>query len=145
MDTSVNPGDDFFMYCNGTWWKNTTVPTNISAEYEKVGYTIDYANAFEKKAEALTLPSKTKFMADFDKMAQTTTQAMALYNKVLQESGLDAAITKEEAWKAAARLAKAGASMMINIFPFSKGGTIRLYTEKADVGFMDGIKTDDKE
>ena len=23
MDTSVNPGDDFFMYCNGTYWKNT--------------------------------------------------------------------------------------------------------------------------
>ena len=25
MDKSVNPGDNFFMYCNGTWWKNTTL------------------------------------------------------------------------------------------------------------------------
>ena len=24
MDKSVNPGDNFFMYCNGSWWKNTT-------------------------------------------------------------------------------------------------------------------------
>lgn len=24
-DTSVRPGDDFFMYCNGSYWKNTTV------------------------------------------------------------------------------------------------------------------------
>ena len=26
MDKSVNPGDNFFMYCNGSWWKNTTIP-----------------------------------------------------------------------------------------------------------------------
>ena len=25
MDKSVKPGDNFYMYCNGTWWKNTTV------------------------------------------------------------------------------------------------------------------------
>ena len=25
MDKSVKPGDNFFMYCNGTWWKNTSV------------------------------------------------------------------------------------------------------------------------
>ena len=26
MDKSVKPGDNFFMYCNGSWWKNTTIP-----------------------------------------------------------------------------------------------------------------------
>jgi putative endopeptidase len=26
MDTTVNPGDDFFMYVNGTWIKNTEIP-----------------------------------------------------------------------------------------------------------------------
>ena len=25
MDPSVRPGDDFFMYCNGGYWKSTTV------------------------------------------------------------------------------------------------------------------------
>ena len=25
MDKSVKPGDNFYMYCNGTWWKNTSV------------------------------------------------------------------------------------------------------------------------
>jgi hypothetical protein len=24
-DTSVRPGDDFFMYCNGGWWNSTVV------------------------------------------------------------------------------------------------------------------------
>src|SRR4051794_33896399 len=26
MDTSVKPGDDFFMYANGTWIKNNVIP-----------------------------------------------------------------------------------------------------------------------
>ena len=143
MDTSVNPGDDFFMYCNGTWWKNTTVPTDVSPEYERIGYTINLAQEFTKKAEALELPSKTKFLTDFDKMNQTSTQSQTLYDKVLQESGLEAATTKEEAWKAAARLAKAGADMMIEVCPFSKGGTIRLYVDYSDIVYMDGIITDD--
>ena len=25
MDTTVRPGDDFFMYCNGNYWKSTSV------------------------------------------------------------------------------------------------------------------------
>ena len=25
MDKTVKPGDNFFMYCNGTWWKNAAV------------------------------------------------------------------------------------------------------------------------
>ena len=26
MDTSVKVSDDFFMYCNGNWWKETNAP-----------------------------------------------------------------------------------------------------------------------
>jgi len=25
MDKSVYPGDNFYMYCIGTWWKNTPI------------------------------------------------------------------------------------------------------------------------
>ena len=28
MDKSVKPGDDFFMFVNGTWYKNTAVPAD---------------------------------------------------------------------------------------------------------------------
>jgi predicted metalloendopeptidase len=31
MDTSVQPGDDFFTYANGTWVKNTPIPEDRSA------------------------------------------------------------------------------------------------------------------
>ncbi len=30
MDLSVNPGDDFFSYVNGTWVKNTEIPADLS-------------------------------------------------------------------------------------------------------------------
>ncbi|KQB99352.1 M13 family metallopeptidase [Pedobacter sp. Hv1] len=30
MDTSVNPGDNFFMYANGKWMKNTVIPDDQS-------------------------------------------------------------------------------------------------------------------
>ena len=30
MDTSVHPGDNFFMYANGTWIKNSVIPDDQS-------------------------------------------------------------------------------------------------------------------
>ncbi|MEZ5423184.1 MAG: M13 family metallopeptidase [Pyrinomonadaceae bacterium] len=31
MDTSIAPGDDFFMYANGTWYKNADIPADRSS------------------------------------------------------------------------------------------------------------------
>ncbi len=138
MDTSVNPGDDFFMYCNGTYWKNTSVSASVLPQSEITGYTNDLVKAFDKKVEALAVPAKDKFLKDFDKRDQTAAQAQQLYDKVLNESGLEAATTKEEAWKAAARLAKSGSFMMIRLVPFSKGGTIRLYATGDNIEYMSG-------
>ena len=48
MDTTVRPGDDFDMYCNGTWWKSAGTGDNgVSSFFEtdllEVGqqYTVD--------------------------------------------------------------------------------------------------------
>ncbi|MBL0882423.1 MAG: M13 family peptidase, partial [Chitinophagaceae bacterium] len=30
MDTSIHPGDNFFMYANGTWIKNSVIPDDQS-------------------------------------------------------------------------------------------------------------------
>ena len=30
MDNSLNPSEDFFMFCNGTWVKNTVIPSTES-------------------------------------------------------------------------------------------------------------------
>ena len=38
MDTSVNPGDDFTAYVNGTWVKNTEIPADKSSY--GVGYIV---------------------------------------------------------------------------------------------------------
>ena len=31
MDTSTKPGDDFFRYANGTWFKSTEIPQDRSS------------------------------------------------------------------------------------------------------------------
>lgn len=31
MDTAIRPGDDFFMYANGSWYKNTEIPADRSS------------------------------------------------------------------------------------------------------------------
>src|SRR5688500_9239357 len=31
MDRAVDPGDDFFSYANGTWYKNTEIPNVASS------------------------------------------------------------------------------------------------------------------
>ncbi len=50
MDKSVKPGDNFFMYCNGTWWKNTSVNPlyNITTRLSLMKPT------FAQKANSLT-------------------------------------------------------------------------------------------
>ena len=32
MDKSVKPGDDFFLYANGSWFKNTEIPADRSID-----------------------------------------------------------------------------------------------------------------
>jgi predicted metalloendopeptidase len=57
MDTSVRPGNDFYMYCNGGYWKNTTVD---DAEPFKKLFLGELADEMSKREEALTLPSMVK-------------------------------------------------------------------------------------
>src|SRR5689334_10868451 len=40
MDTSVKPGDDFFDYANGTWYKNAVIPADRTSTGSFPGLTI---------------------------------------------------------------------------------------------------------
>ena len=71
-DTSVRPGDDFFMYCNGGYWNNTTVDEANPFKKLFMGKLDD---EMEKREAALTLPSKVKILADADKTDAATIAA----------------------------------------------------------------------
>ena len=66
MDTSVNPGNDFFMYCNGGFWRN-----NPAVRYEYYGINEEARTDAYNRMKALTLPSLEKIKTDIDRIADT--------------------------------------------------------------------------
>ena len=57
MDTSVKPGDNFYLYVNGTWQKNTPLP----ADEVEIGSGLDvYNKAKERIHSILTNLSQTQ-------------------------------------------------------------------------------------
>ena len=117
-DTSVRPGDDFYMYCNGNYWKNTTVDETNRFKKLFMGKLDD---EMEKREAALTLPSKVKILADAEKTDAATIAAQ----KAKLQSAIDrvnALTTKEETWKLIAQFMKEGYSAPLDLAMFSVGG-----------------------
>ena len=129
MDLSVKPGDNFFMYCNGTWWKNAQVEQE---EPDIVGFGNDNESAWTEAVQALphpTLAQIVKHVADLD---QTQDKAIATYQDVIEKSGLMTATTKEEVWRAIGKLTTLGVSTFVNFSTVSYQGKMRLVVEGAE-------------
>ena len=129
-DTSVRPGDDFFMYCNGGWWNSTVVDETTPFKKLHIG-NLEYE--MKKREDALTLPSKTKVLADAGKTDAATIKAQ----KDQLQSAIDrvnALTTKEEAWKLMGELYKEGYRTPFDLLTFSIDGkvviTLNVYAVK---------------
>ena len=129
-DTSVRPGDDFFMYCNGGWWNSTVVDETTPFKKLHIG---NLEDEMKKREDALTLPSKTKVLADAGKTDAATIKAQ----KDQLQSAIDrvnALTTKEEAWKLMGELYKEGYRTPFDLLTFSIDGkvviTLNVYAVK---------------
>jgi predicted metalloendopeptidase len=129
-DTSVRPGDDFFMYCNGGWWNSTVVDETTPFKKLHIG---NLEDEMKKREVALTLPSKTKVLADAGKTDAATIKAQ----KDQLKSAIDrvnAVTTKEEAWKLLGELYKEGYRTPFDLLTFSIDGkvviTLNVYAVK---------------
>ena len=129
-DTSVRPGDDFFMYCNGGWWNSTVVDETTPFKKLHIG---NLEDEMKKREVALTLPSKTKVLADAGKTDAATIKAQ----KDQLQSAIDrvnAVTTKEEAWKLLGELYKEGYRTPFDLLTFSIDGkvviTLNVYAVK---------------
>ena len=125
-DTSVRPGDDFFMYCNGGYWNNTTVDETNRLKRLFLG---ELGDEMQKRVAALTYPSLVKILADADKTDAATIKAQ----KDKLQSAFDrvnALTTKEEAWKLIAQFMKEGYSSPLDLSVFSIGGKIGVILDK---------------
>ncbi len=117
MDTSVWPltgnmdtltyraGDDFFMYCNGNYWKNTDL-----GEGDYKGYVAtevnDYINQLVSQTD-IPHEKQLKALADAVKEKPLTEEEMEEYMAPVMEV-IDAASTQEDCIRLFARLYKMG-------------------------------------
>lgn len=118
MDKSVRPGDDFFLYCNGGYWKSTVVDETTPIKMLFMGQLNDEMN---KREAALTLPSKVKTLADADKAdaASIEAQKAKLQNAIDRVNAIN---TQEEAWQLPAELYKEGYRTPVELYSFSNNG-----------------------
>ena len=130
MDTSVRPGDDFFLYCNGGWWNSAVVDETKGIKELHIG---QIGDVMKQREAALTLPSKVKVLADAGKTDAATIKAQ----KDQLQSAIDrvnAVTTKEEAWKLLGELYKEGYRTPFDLLTFSIDGkvviTLNVYAVK---------------
>ena len=128
MDKSVNPGDNFFMYCNGSWWKNTTIPQgkNYVDQFTNVKPT------FQERIGSLDNPNLQTFLTHLkwaDDGSEAAIAGQKLYDDVLAQSGLNEAKTKEDVLRAFGRMAAMGVCPGAWLEPMFIDGKVCLYAK----------------
>ena len=114
MDTTLKPGDDFFMYCNGNYWKQTE--TDLISGFQKN----DVGDALSALTNALNYPNLETFnnhIKNLDSNEAAATEALTKGIQMLAD-----AKTVEEAWKTTGKLIRAGYTLPFFLQAFSLNG-----------------------
>lgn len=118
MDTSVRPGDDFFMYCNGGYW-NSTVIDESSFDFKSI-MAQEIPTMMGERLSALPFPNYEKLLAD---AAQAdSAEIMDKINAALVR--INAVTTCEEAWKLWGELINEGYATSFGVNLVSRNGHI---------------------
>ena len=128
MDKSVKPGDNFFMYCNGSWWKNTAVDQtfNITTRLSEMKPT------FEERVNSLTDANYDIYKSHLkwaDPNSEAAASAQKLYDDVQKKSGLMEATTTIDVLRAYGKMCAMGVSSCIKLQPFCYDNKICLYAK----------------
>ena len=104
MDPTVKPGDDFFMYCNGGYWRSTSVreDTLMIVSFVRT----DVITEIKNKIADLTLPTLEVLKAHKAQPNPTKEELEAYVTQKLQP--LKEAVTLEEAWRTTGKLIAEG-------------------------------------
>ena len=138
MDKTVKPGDNFFMYCNGTWWNNTTV----SSEEKIWGF---FRTTLERtvtdKVRSIAYPNLLTLIGHADRFNETAEAAATL----LQEGValLESSQTLEEAWRNTGKLMAQGYATPFKFVPFSINGHMALMITLEDAPDFPYVPSDD--
>ena len=127
MDKTVKLSDNFFMYCVGTWWKNTTLgPLEFY-----ISRLDGIKPSFSDRVNALTDDNYAIYKNHLkwaDPKSEAAASAEKLYEEVLAQSGLMAATTAEDVLRAFGKMSTLGVSSFIRLEPFSHNGKLCLYS-----------------
>ena len=141
MDLSYRPGDDFFMYCTGGFWKATTVDES-KRDFNK-GMTKEAEELMNQRVAALNIPAQTKLKSD---LAKTDDASVALMKETIQKAvdRIQAVTTKEELWHLLGQLISEGYKMPYKPQLFSYHGrmaTVLFVDSESGIGA--GLMSDD--
>lgn len=117
-DTSVRPGDDFFMYCNGGYWNSTEV-NESSFDFKSI-MAQEIPTMMGERLAALPFPNYEKLLADAAKA--DSAEIMDKINAALAR--IDAVTTCEEAWKLWGELIHEGYATQFGVGLMSRNGHI---------------------
>ena len=140
MDKSVKLSDDFFMYCIGTWWKNTTLDKENSILYRFY----DVKPSFTDRVNSLTDDNYSKYKSHLkwaDPNSEAAASAQKLYDDVLKKSGLEAATTPEDVMRAFGKMSAMGVSSCIRLEPFGYNGNVYLYVNVCNESYSESKKS----
>ena len=140
MDKSVKLSDDFFMYCIGTWWKNTTLDKEHSILYRFY----DVKPSFTDRVNSLTDDNYSKYKSRLkwaDPNSEAAASAQKLYDDVLKKSGLEAATTPEDVMRAFGKMSAMGVSSCIRLEPFGYNGKVYLVVNVCNESYSESKKS----
>lgn len=119
MDTSYKPGDNFFMYCNGAYWNNTTVTS-----WQCKGFFYSEADEIqEARIAALDDSRLVKFENELATMEADTVSAWTALQSCMSE--LDGISTRDEAIEALAKIIADGYETPLTFIPGAADGKVK--------------------
>lgn len=123
IDKTVRPGDDFYMYCIGSWWQRTEIPIGSDHQMFLFG---EAQELFNEKIAAIAAsdPVLMTLAAHCQDLFANSEANQQKLNEALAR--VQAASTKEELWKLMGELACEGYQMPFTIMSLSKGGVMKL-------------------
>ena len=124
IDKTVKPGDNFYIYCIGTWWRNTVLPANINF----VDNTYKSGKpTFYDRVKALTDANYSIYQNHLKwPNAATEAAAMKTYQDVVAKRGLLETKTPEDVMRAFGRLGTLGVATCLALEPFCHNDKIAL-------------------
>jgi len=117
INDSIQPGDDFYMYCLGTWWDNT----ELAQGENRTGFVDEMQDHFDSLAQYVDDENITKLKGHLEDFFTNTESDQRIVNDAIER--VRSAQTKQDLWNLMGTLIKEGFQMPVRIWSLAIQGT----------------------